>query len=76
MQSKYALSSTYQARLTTLNGTICCPGTGVPGSLVDPVPVPPSVYGRNKPYRCITGVRDDDGLAFADDQIRQPRFYP
>ena len=27
MQSKYALSSTCQARLTTVNGTICCPGT-------------------------------------------------
>ena len=27
MQSKYALSSTCQVRLTTVNGTICCPGT-------------------------------------------------
>ena len=31
MQSKYALSSTCQARLTTVNGTTCCPG-GYPGT--------------------------------------------
>ena len=30
IQSKYALSSTCQARLS-VNGTICCPGTRVPG---------------------------------------------
>ena len=31
MQSKYALSYTCQARLTTVNGTISCPGTRVRG---------------------------------------------
>ena len=30
MRWKYALSSTRQARLTTVNGTVCCPGTRVP----------------------------------------------
>ena len=30
MQSKFALSSTCQARATTINGTICCSGTRVP----------------------------------------------
>ena len=40
MQSKYALSSACQAHLTTVSGTICCPGTRVPEYPVDPVPVP------------------------------------
>ena len=31
MQSKYALASTCQARLTNVNGTIYCPGTRAPG---------------------------------------------
>ena len=39
MQSKYALSSTCQARLTTVNGTVCCSGTRVSEYPVDPVPV-------------------------------------
>ena len=31
MQSKYALSSTRQVHMTTVNGTICWPSTRVPG---------------------------------------------